>query len=128
MNTYFPFHKLIDDFGGGLPQDWLGPNPKTTFQSNNWMLLKLCIHKVWHYTYGDMHSTCVWFHSLHMQHFLYVLTMKRNSKFAMVELHTHTPLTHLWKQLTSSWIAGNKMLEYIKVVIISILCPWFDYG
>jgi hypothetical protein len=61
------------------------------------------------------------FIALHMQHFLFVLTMKRNSKFAMVEPHTCTPVTRLWKQLTSSQIVVHKMLEYIKVVKISIV-------
>lgn len=64
LNNYFPFHKLIDGFWGSLPQYWLSPNLKTTFQSNTLMLLKLCTHKVWHYAYGNMHSTCVGFHSL----------------------------------------------------------------
>jgi hypothetical protein len=64
LNNYFPFHKLIDDFWGSLPLYWLSPNPKTTFQSNTLMLLKLCTHKVWHFTYGDMHSIFVGFHNL----------------------------------------------------------------
>jgi hypothetical protein len=65
-------------------------------------------------------------HMQHIQHFLFVLTMMRNSKFAMVEPHTRTPLTRLWKQLTSSQIVVHKMLKYIKVVKISIICPWFN--
>jgi hypothetical protein len=39
----------------------------------------------------------------------------------MVEPHIRTPLTHLWKQLTSSRIVVHKMLKYIKVVKISIV-------
>jgi hypothetical protein len=66
------------------------------------------------------------FIALDMQHFLFFLTITRSSKFAMVEPHIRTPWTHLWKQLTSSQIVVQKMLEYIKVVKISILCPWFN--
>jgi len=53
-------------------------------------------------------STEVWiplmldFATLDLQHFLFVLTMKNNSKVAMAKPCACNPLTRLWRQLTSS--------------------------
>jgi hypothetical protein len=58
--------------------------------------------------------------ALDLQHSLFVLTMKNNSK-AMVKLHTCNPLTRLWKQLTSSQIVTHKIPKYIKLVEIAVL-------
>jgi hypothetical protein len=42
------------------------------------------------------------FVALDLQHFLFVLTMKNNSKVAMAKPRACNPLTQLWKKLTSS--------------------------
>jgi len=53
-------------------------------------------------------STEVWippvldFATFGLHHFLFVLTMKNNSKVAMAKPRACNPLTQLWKKLTSS--------------------------
>lgn len=53
--------------------------------------------------------------TLDMQQSLFVLTMKNNSKGAMVEPHPSNPFISVWRQLTTSQFVVQRMLECIKL-------------
>lgn len=52
---------------------------------------------------------------------LFVLTMKNNSKGAMVEPHPSNPFISVWRQLTTSQFVVQRMLEYIKLSKLQIV-------
>jgi len=65
------------------------------------------------------------FIALHMQHFLFILTMTRNSNFVMVEPHLY-PFDTFVETIDIFSNCCAQDVEYIKVVKISIVCPWFN--
>ncbi len=58
--------------------------------------------------------------ALDVQRFLFVLTMKNNSKVAMAKPCAYNPLTRLWRQLTSSQIITHKTPKQIKMAKIIV--------
>ncbi len=58
--------------------------------------------------------------TLDMQQSLFVLTMKNNSKGAMVEPHPSNPFISVWRQLTTSQFVVQRMLEYIKLTKLQL--------
>jgi hypothetical protein len=90
------------------------------------MLLKLCTHKVWHYAYGDMHSTCVGFYSLTYATFFIYFDNDKELQLCYGWTSHLYPFDTFVETIDIFSNCCAQDVEYIKVVKISIVCPWFN--